>query len=173
MADRGRWVPNKSILILIHKSFFHFPWHKRTCNFKHLVVMSNKFLFPMPSCAERTRPDVIVQTVSAGWRQMMQINIWIFSFYCWQSKAKHINLQLFLLRYLASTVRSGAGLEVGTHVLLPRPPSHLQQARFVVGDLGIKWLHYLQNSERGNLASVGADDNDDSRRLKVIDKDGL
>ena len=53
-------------------------------------------------------------------------------------KSKTYQLQLFLLRYLASTVRSGAGLEVGTHVLLPRPPSHLQQARFVVGDLGIK-----------------------------------
>ena len=53
-------------------------------------------------------------------------------------KSKTYQLQLFLLRYLGSTVRSGAGLEVGTHVLLPRPPSHLQQARFVVGDLGIK-----------------------------------
>ena len=53
-------------------------------------------------------------------------------------KRKHINLQLLLLHYFALTVWSGADLEVGTPVLLPRTPPHLQQARFVVGDLGTK-----------------------------------
>ena len=50
----------------------------------------------------------------------------------------HIYLQLLLLHNLASTVGSGAGLEVGTPVLLPRPPPHLHQTGFVVGDLSIK-----------------------------------
>ena len=87
------------------------------------------------------------QTISAGWSQMMQINICIFSFFCWQSKANHYNLQLFLLHNLAATIRSGAGLEVGPPVLLPRLPSHLHQTGFVVGDLGIKCTIY--NIQRG------------------------
>ena len=53
------------------------------------------FLFPMLSCAQRMRSEVIVQTVSAGWSQMMQIKIWDFSFWCWQWKSKTYRFTTF------------------------------------------------------------------------------
>ena len=89
----------------------------------------------MLSCAQRTNHKCWVESDDAN-KHMY------FFFLLLTVKSKSYNLQLFLLHNLAATIRSGAGLEVGPAVLLPRLPSllflHLHQTGFVVGDLGIK-----------------------------------